>query len=439
LLIASLLLVSSSLAVVASTHQATVVLYLVAGAGLVLIGVLLPPLGLAAAALAGLIVPYAGPAGLNVTLILVALFLGSWLLQLAVNPRRPRLASSRPVRALLAFVVIACLAFGVGQLPWFVFAPHAPLVAQFGGLSIFVLSAGTFLLAAHLFRELRWLTRMTWAFLALGALSVFARSVLPQLGLGTQAWFRPMGSVFLIWLVAIAFSQAAYNRDLPAGWRLALGGLVLVTLYVQVVLKFADKSAWIPPLVCIVAVIGSRSWRTGLSLVPVAALVAWYLAPSVLGSDTYSVSTRFEAWAIMAQIIKVSPIWGLGFANYYWYTPLFPLRGYLIRFNSHNNYVDIVAQTGLIGLACFGWFLWEVGRMGWGLRDRVPAGFARAYVHGALGALVGMVVAGMLGDWVLPFFYNIGLDGFRSSMLGWLFLGGLVSLEQMEFPSGARK
>jgi hypothetical protein len=42
-----------------------------------------------------------------------------------------------------------------------------------------------------------------------------------------------------------------------------------------------------------------------------------------------------------------------------------------------------------------------------------------------------MVVAGMIGDWVLPFFYNIGLTGFRSSILGWLFLGGLVSIEQL--------
>jgi hypothetical protein len=31
----------------------------------------------------------------------------------------------------------------------------------------------------------------------------------------------------------------------------------------------------------------------------------------------------------------------------------------------------------------------------------------------------------------LPFVYNIGLAGFRASVLGWLFLGGLVSLEQM--------
>ena len=133
----------------------------------------------------------------------------------------------------------------------------------------------------------------------------------------------------------------------------------------------------------------------------------------------------------MGQIIKISPLMGLGFANYYWYTPLFPIRGYAVSFNSHNNYVDIVAQTGVLGLIFFLWFLWEVGRLGWQLREHVPSGFAQAYVYGALGILAGMAAAGMLGDWVLPFFYNLGLNGFRSSMLGWLFLGGLVSLEQM--------
>jgi O-antigen ligase len=151
-----------------------------------------------------------------------------------------------------------------------------------------------------------------------------------------------------------------------------------------------------------------------------------------MASDEYSVSTRLDAWLIMAQIIKISPIWGLGFANYYWYTPLFPIRGYAVSFNSHNNYVDIVAQTGLVGLVCLLVFFWQAGRLSWRLREQVPAGFARAYLYGALGGLVGTVVVAMFGDWVLPFFYNIGLNGFRSSMLAWLFLGGLVSLEQVE-------
>ncbi|HET9905176.1 MAG TPA: O-antigen ligase family protein, partial [Anaerolineales bacterium] len=211
------------------------------------------------------------------------------------------------------------------------------------------------------------------------------------------------------------------------------GALVLVTLYVLVGLKFNDKSGWLSAFVSIAAIITARSWRAGLALTPVAIIAALYMWSGLVSTDEYSISTRFDAWIIMGQIIKLNPILGLGFANYYWYTPLFPIRGYAVSFNSHNNYVDIVAQTGLVGLFCVLWFFWEVGWLGWRLRKDAPSGFAQAYVYGALGVLAGMVVAGMFGDWVLPFFYNIGLNGFRSSMLGWLFLGGMVSLTQMKY------
>ena len=196
-------------------------------------------------------------------------------------------------------------------------------------------------------------------------------------------------------------------------------------------LKYGDKAGWLTAFVSIAVIIGARSWRAGLVLVPVVALLSWDLWSGVVATDAYSISTRFDAWPIMAQLIKINPLWGLGFANYYWYTPLFPIRGYAVSFNSHNNYVDIMAQMGLVGLICFLWFFWEAGRLGWRLQKQAPSGFARAYIYGALGGLAGMVVAGMFGDWVLPFFYNIGLNGFRTSMLGWLFLGGLVSLEQI--------
>jgi O-antigen ligase len=133
----------------------------------------------------------------------------------------------------------------------------------------------------------------------------------------------------------------------------------------------------------------------------------------------------------MLEMIKVNPIVGFGPANYYWYTRLFHIRGWAVEFNSHNQYLDIIAQVGLLGLACVLWFAWEVGRLGWQLREHTPDGFTRAYVYGALGGLVGTLASGMLVDWFLPFVYNIGLSGFRASMLPWLFLGGLVSIEQM--------
>ena len=432
LLVAGELLFIAALAFLASQRELALFLFLPLGVGVVLTFLRWPSLGLIAASVAGLVVPFLGPSGLNVTMILIALLIGLWLLDTIVRQRPIQFMSVRSVWPLLCFLVVAIIAFGVGQLPWLNFALHAPLGAQLGGLSIIVLSVGTFLLAAKQIPDLRWLSWLTWIFLGIGALSVFVRSVIPEFGLSTRNLFPAVGTVFYIWLVAMAFSQAMFNGDLHPGWRLALGGLVLVTLFILFVLKFADKSGWLSAFACIVAIIAARSWRASLALVPVVAIAVLYLWTGLVSTDEYSISTRFDAWIIMAQIIKINPVLGLGFANYYWYTPLFPIRGYAVSFNSHNNYVDIVAQTGLVGLVCFLWILWEVGWLGWNLRKQVPSGFAQAYVYGALGGLAGMVVAGMFGDWVLPFFYNIGLSGFRSSMLSWLFLGGLVSLSQMD-------
>jgi len=431
LLVISELLLIATLAFMASQRHLALILLLPLGLGMVLTFLRWPSLGLIAASLAGIVIPFLGPSGLNVTMILIALLLGLWLLDMIVRLRQIQLTPSRTVWPLLCLFIISIVSFVVGQLPWLTFALHAPMGAQLGGLSIIVLSVGTFLLMANQINDLRWLRMITWAFLAIGALSVLVRSVLPALGVTTRDLFPPVGTVFYVCLVAMAFSQAAFNVDLHPGWRLAFGGFVLVTIYILFILKFEDKSGWLSVFVSIAVIIAARSWRAGLALVPVVALSALYLWSGLVSTDEYSISTRFDAWLIMAQIIRISPLFGLGFANYYWYTPLFPIRGYAVSFNSHNNYVDIVAQMGVVGLVCFVWLMWEVGWLGWQLRTQVPPGFAQAYVYGALGGLVGMVVAAMLGDWVLPFFYNLGLNGFRSSMLGWLFLGGLVSLEQM--------
>lgn len=431
LLITGELLLIAALAFRASQRQMMLVLLLPFVIGVAWSFLRWPSLGLVAACVAGLVVPYLGPSGLNATTILVALLLGLWLLDMMVHPHQTQLVPSRTIWPLLAFLITAVISFGVGQLPWLTFALHAPLGAQLGGLAIIILSAGAFLLAANRIPDVRWLSWITWAFLVVSALTIFVRSVAPLLGLSTRNVFLPVGTVFYIWVVATTFSQAVFNEDLRRSWRLALGGLLLITLYNLVFLKFDDKSGWLSAFVCIAAIITARSWRVGLALVPVAILAAIVLWSGLVSTDEYSISTRFDAWAIMFQIIKISPLLGLGFANYYWYTPLFPIRGYAVSFNSHNNYVDIVAQTGLVGLVFFLWFLWEIGWLGWQLRKDVSSGFAQAYVYGALGGLAGMVVAGMLGDWVLPFFYNVGLNGFRSSMVGWLFMGGLVSLEQI--------
>jgi hypothetical protein len=412
----------------------TLVFLLYVGIIILIVFLRWPVLGLIFTILGGMFIPFTGPSGLNVAEAGLVLMLGLWLLKMIIEQRKIQFIRSRTTMPLFSFVLISLVAFGIGQFSWFVYAGHAPLDAQLGGLSIFVLSVVAFLLVAHLVEEVRWLGALTWTFVVIGTLYVLGRLV----GWGgiDRIFSRGFsaGSMFWTWLVALLFGQILFNRHLRIHVRITLAGILLATFYVAYVQAGDWKSGWVPPLVAVLAILAFRFWRPALLLVPLGSLPVYYIANLLIGTDQYSWGTRLDAWAIVINIVKANPILGLGFSNYYWITPLFPIRGYAVVFNSHNQYIDILAQTGLVGLACFLWIFWEVGRLGWRLRKRVPEGFAHAYVYGALGGLVGTLVAAALVDWVLPFVYNIGLTGFRASVLAWIFLGGLVSLEQIYAP-----
>lgn len=273
---------------------------------------------------------------------------------------------------------------------------------------------------------------MTWVFLGLGTL-FFLMQILP--GLKSYSFriysYGAVSSLFWTWMVALSFGQALYNKDLHTWQRAGLFLVTFSTFYFAYTFIDGWKSGWVPALVVMGVIIFLRSPKIAMIIIISVIVAAPVFIITLISSDQYSYETRLEALIIIAQIIKVSPILGLGPANYYWYTPLFPIRGYAVQFNSHNQYVDLVAQTGLLGLIAFLWIMFEIGNLGLRLRKSAPEGFAVAYVFSALGGLAGMLTAAILGDWVIPFVYNIGFTGFRSSLFGWLFLGGLVALKNI--------
>jgi hypothetical protein len=398
-----------------------------------------PALGILALIVTALLFPSPRlPGGLNVTILLLIFLIGLWVLDMIVN-KRVRLIKSRPIRPLLALILVACISFGFGQLGWFSYAQTAPIDAQIGGLLIFSLCVGAFLIAAHQ-TNLKWLQALTFVFIGLGGLFILGWLV-PPIGSVTSVFFQSApvsNSMFWTWLVALSFGQALFNRKLPIGWRIVIGLVSVLTLYVAYFRNSGWKAGYIPPLVAVAAVIGARSWRLGLVMALLGLVPAMSLFTDAVATDEYSYSTRIDALLIMFEIIKVSPILGLGPANYFFYTRFFPIRGYFIQFNSHNQYVDITAQTGLLGLACFIWFGIEMAWMSFKLRLDAPEGFAKAYVYGAIGGLAGTFAAGLLVDWVIPFVYNIGLWGLGGSLLAWIFLGGVLAIEQITYHEGVQ-
>jgi O-antigen ligase len=399
-------------------------------------------LGLLAVVGACFLLPnFLGSGGMGATLsppvLLILMVIGLWIINIAVRHRRKGLVRSRTVLPGVVFIVVTLIAFFNGQINYYVFAQTAPITAQIGGLLVFLLSIVAFFTAANLIDDLKWLQRFTWLFIVLGAFYILGSSFYPVGRFFIQYFqYGSTGSLFWIWMVSIATSQALFNSKLDKRWRWALIGLLVAIFSVSIGQSYSWKSGWLPPLIAVFVIvwIGIPRFRIAGSILAGAAVLFNSfdkLGGLVSGGEDYSIMTRTIAWRIVLELAKVNPLLGLGMANYYWYTPLIPILGYSVRFNSHNNYVDIIAQTGLIGLVCFLWFAFEVGRVGWELREKVPDGFAKAYVVGALGGLIATLFSGMLGDWILPFVYNVGFNGFRASLMGWLFLGGLVALEGM--------
>ncbi len=423
-------------------------LLMIFGIGAVIVLLRHPNLGLTALIPAAMIVPFSIGTGsqtnLNAAVLLLGLLICLWVLDMIVRQRKVQLLPSHPILPILAFIFISILSFGFGQLSWFSTEP-APLRAQLGGLGLFLLCTGAFFVVAHQIQDIRGLQWMTWLFISLGGLFIVGR-LIPLVGNYTYRLFQygSYDSLFWTWLAALTFSQALINQRLSARWRMILFSLVLGIIYSSLIQNRGWTSGWLPSLIAVFVVFMISNKKIIpliiLGIVVIAALNLQTINNLVMvGDNPYSLTTRMEAWRIMAQVVIVSPIFGLGPANYYWYTPLFHIAGYYVPFNSHNNYVDIIAQTGLLGLACFFWFAWEIGHLGLRLQTKVPEGFARAYVYGCLGGLAGTLVAAMLGDWVIPFVYNVGFNGFRSSVLGWLFLGGLVALERIYVSSEKSK
>jgi len=142
--------------------------------------------------------------------------------------------------------------------------------------------------------------------------------------------------------------------------------------------------------------------------------------------------------ALIQRVLEVTsrnPLTGLGPAAYRPYAAIEPLRyqnalWFHPQVNSHNNYVDLYAHGGLLGLGIFLWLAVALWRQAAGVARAQTGAFERGYACGMWAVWLGALVIMLLADWMLPFVYNIGFEGFQASLLVWLFMGGLTVLQR---------
>jgi hypothetical protein len=379
----------------------------------------------------GMFLPFAGPGGFNASILTLILMIGLWFMDMFVVKREFKFVNSAPVQPAFYMLIVCVIAFAMGQIPWFVFANQAPLDAQIGGFAIYFFLVLAMIMTANVIREVRWLKIIVWTFIGLGFIYVLGRTLQLEIVDRIYAHGVYANSMFWMWMVTLPLSQAIYNNHLTLRSKAVLYGIVALTFYVALIQQNDWKSGWVPAGLVAAVLVGWKFRKVVPFTIPFVLMVVAYLAQELIATDDYSWGTRVDAWLVVLDISRVSPIIGLGFSNYYWYAQIFSIRGYSIKFNSHSQFVDIVAQTGILGLACFMWILFEIGKMAYRLMNQLPEGFAKAYAYGIFASVFGSLMASFLVDWLLPFAYNIGLDGVRASVLPWIFFGGLIAIEQI--------
>lgn len=379
----------------------------------------------------------------NAAMIALFMMIGLWGLDFIVNQKTLKIYSSETFIPLILFIVFAFISFLVGQFAWYSFAEETSIAAQLGGLSIFVFSAAAFWWVGSQVNSTRWLSAGVIVLL-FGALYYYLIRIVPsELGSIMNTIFArgAAGSMLFVWSGAMGLSQALINTKLHWFWRAVCFSVPVLALYIS----FFVLRGWVSGYLPLAAAIGVVIWlaypKQGVLFATIGALAGIFQLQFILqnyifiGDNEYSLGTRLDAWSIVGEITSISPIFGLGPANYYNITPLFPIRGYAVQFNSHSQYIDLYAQVGIVGLLLFLWFFYRVAKLSWELRNKVnPSSFENAYLVGVLGGIVGTLISSGLGDWVLPFVYNVGFAGFRSSLIPWLFMGGVVAIKQFSAP-----
>lgn len=149
-----------------------------------------PVLGLFAIAAASIAPPIEiGPqSGMAFAYLAAPVIFIAWLLIRLSAVGGARFMPSPVYRPLVLLLVTVTVALLIGQYHWFG-SSGAPMTARLGGLGVFFCSAAVFVVAAHEFRDTRWLQATMWALFLGGALIVLS-AILSEFGVETVSLAR---------------------------------------------------------------------------------------------------------------------------------------------------------------------------------------------------------------------------------------------------------
>ncbi|MBK9053838.1 MAG: O-antigen ligase family protein [Chloroflexi bacterium] len=368
---------------------------------------------------------------LVLSLVMAAGLCGLWFLDMLLVEKRFRLKPSPVNKPILTFIAVGIISF------FWSFLMEDPLVYRYGSFTIvqiatlFVNSLLPFMIiyVINKIQDIKWLKQMTWILLGIGVFAWFSSEFnLPTIRMVENG----MRGVFITWVGSLAYGQALFNEKLTPGKRGALLLLLGMWVFWALIQHRIWLSGWVPLGVACLVLTLARSRQLFfvmgfIGLLYVGINYQYFYEEVVVANLDEGGGERLEIWRLNLQHVVDHPLFGMGPAGYALYNMTYHPQD---ARSTHNNYFDILAQSGVIGLACFIWMIATFFRLGNHLRRQLTGqrNFEEAFANAVLAGLVGALVAMTLGDWVLPFAYNQTISGFDNAVFTWVFIGGLMAL-----------
>jgi O-antigen ligase len=203
-------------------------------------------------------------------------------------------------------------------------------------------------------------------------------------------------------------------------------------MYQTMIVKADWISGWAPSIAAIAAASFFRSKRFFI-VVLIIGIIAGYQSrdffEKVANSNVEDGALgRLSLWDQNWRVVREHWMFGTGPAGYALYYMTYYKED---ARSTHNNYLDIMAQFGFIGMITWLWLAFTAVVEGVRTIYRAPPGFLKTLAIIATSGWIGAQASMFFGDWILPFAYNQGVGGYKYTVYSWIFLGTIISIQQI--------
>jgi O-antigen ligase len=382
-------------------------------------------------------VPVTLPTGtgsrLAISMVVEVLLLGLWVLKSMTVDRRFSIKPSPinlPLAGFFGSVILSVLWSILFRDP-FVFVPDTFIIVQIASAIVMILLPVAMLMVGNFIETTKPLVILAVMMLVAGALGLVKYLLNLPLPVDTRG-------LFSLWVIGLAVGLAIFIRNMHWGVRLLLLLLAGGWIYWSFILNIYWLAGWLPPMVAI----GILSWMRSkkMSLVFLVFLVTiiiinkdYYLGKVLQNETQESGYTRLAAWEANWRITRDHLLLGTGPAGYaVYYMTYFPTDAMA----THSNYLDTLAQIGILGTIFFFWLFGTLGWMGIRLCLRLKGrgDFVEAMANVSLAGTGACIIIMAFGDWLFPFAYNQTIVGFNYAVYNWIFMGVILTLDRL-FPA----